>query len=62
MKPEDFDVIGLTVEEAQAKYPTWRFRAKEVDGIPRVVTMDFRRDRVNIALKDGKIISVKSLG
>lgn len=62
MDLKDFDVIGLTLEEAKDKYPDWRFRARTVDGKPRIVTMDFRRDRVNVSTVNNKITSVDGIG
>jgi hypothetical protein len=35
-----------------------KWRVIEVDGEPRPVTMDYRPDRLNFAIKDGKVIRV----
>lgn len=62
MKPEDFDVIGLTLEEAKAKYPSWTFREYTIDGQSQTVTMDFNTYRVNVSTVNDKITLVEGIG
>jgi hypothetical protein len=47
-------VIGLTQEEAENKYPNIRVTTK--DGVHFPYTCEFLATRLNIELKDGKII------
>lgn len=50
-------VIGLTEAEAAAWATANGFttRVVEVDGEPKPVTMDYRPDRINLTLVDGKV-------
>ncbi|MGJ8673973.1 hypothetical protein [Rubritalea sp.] len=54
------DFIGLTLAEAEAMAKTNKlnYRIVEVDGQPCPVTMDFRMDRFNYHVQDGKVIKV----
>lgn len=55
------DIIGLTIAEAAAKYPTHTFRAVAIDGKPQIVTMDLRSNRINVILVNGHISAVKGI-
>jgi hypothetical protein len=57
-KPESY--LGLDEKEAgaMADKAGVKWRVIEVDGESRPVTMDHRPDRMNFAIKDGKIIRV----
>jgi len=52
--------IGLTLKEAQdlAKINKLRSRVIEIDGEPQGVTADYRPERLNFSIKNGKIIRV----
>ena len=52
--------IGLTTTAAQALASSkdLPYRLIEVDGIPQIVTEDFRPERFNFAIRDGKVIRV----
>lgn len=52
--------IGLTLNEAhqKAKSIDYDTRIVEEDGISFMVTMDFRSNRVNLRLRNGKVIGV----
>jgi hypothetical protein len=52
--------IGLTLDEAQAlakinKQPS---RVVEIDGKPQAITADYRPERFNFSIKNGKVIRV----
>lgn len=58
----DFDLsalIGMDATDASdlSKQFGYRFRITSSDGVPRVVTRDFRPDRVNVAVVSGKVVS-----
>ena len=57
---KDSDFIGMLVEsgDALAKKRGLKSRIIEIDGETRFVTTDYREDRVNFAISDGKIIKV----
>lgn len=60
--PEMFDdVIGKSYQEAKLLYPGVSWRVTRLDGQPQMVTMDFRTDRINVAIRDGLIDSVESV-
>ncbi len=52
--------IGLSLSEAEAMAKTNNrvLRVVEIDGKPRPMTMDYRLNRFNIYLKEGKVIKV----
>lgn len=52
------DYIGLTLEAAQerAEKASIPHRVIEVDGQSRPVTKDYRPERLNFSVKDGKVI------
>ena len=54
-------VVGRSFPEAMelAKHFNVKLRVVERDGVPSVVTMDFRPDRVDVAIKDGAVIDVR---
>ena len=57
---KDSDFIGMLVEggDALAKKRGLTSRIIEIDGEMRLVTTDYREDRVNFTISDGKIIKV----
>ena len=55
--PEKYNVIGLTYDEAAQKYPEMRIRIRKEDGVPFMGTCDFRRDRINVEIVEGKIVA-----
>jgi hypothetical protein len=57
-------VIGMTQADAEAKLAEigLTLRVIELDGVPQPATMDLRPDRVNVAVTDGVVTSVQSLG
>jgi len=52
--------IGLTTTAARALAASKDLlsRVVEIDGIPQIVTEDFRPERFNFAIRDGKVIRV----
>ena len=52
-------VVGLTAAEAEKALSEAGliYRVISEDGQPNPVTMDFRVDRVNVVLVDGKVVS-----
>jgi len=63
----DFDestVIGLDVDEAErvAADAGWVLRVARLDGEDLALTMDFRTDRVNVAVEDDIVTEVLSIG
>lgn len=59
-KTSEADFIGLTLDEvkALAKQHDLKYRVVEVDGVGRAVTRDYRPERFNLAIKEGKVIRV----
>jgi hypothetical protein len=56
--------IGLTLKELEPilKKDGKIFRVVSVDGIPCIVTRDYRTDRLNVILKNNVISSVSGWG
>lgn len=54
------ELVGLTVEEAQALGHTIRVRNR--DGEELIGTADIRPGRVNVSTVDGRISHVRNLG
>ena len=57
-------LVGLTqaqAEEAAADHG-WTIRVIRLDGQDRPMTMDYRPDRVNVAVTDGNVTAVISTG
>jgi hypothetical protein len=56
--------IGLTMQELtellekNGKYP----RVVNIDGVPCIVTRDYRLDRLNVKLKNGVVDSINGWG
>jgi hypothetical protein len=52
-------VVGMTADEAQAATEAagYTYRVVEIDGEPQAVTLDYRIDRVNVALEDDVVTS-----
>lgn len=59
-------IKGLTLEEAYDIFNdlgiTNTIRAVEKDGEPLIITADFKVDRVNVIVKDNKIVGIKNFG
>lgn len=53
------ELVGLSEEEACLKLEKIKipFRITSRDYIPYLVTCDYRSERINISIKDGKILS-----
>ena len=51
------DLDGLTLEEAQAlaKSHGYTIRARVIDGSARIGTMDYRLNRINVSITNGKV-------
>ena len=63
MTEHDFsNVIGKTIFEAEQLHDCFDFRIVAVDGKSRIITMDYRLDRVNVEVEDGKITKVQGIG
>jgi len=57
-KPESYVGLDEKAAGAMADKAGVKWRVIEVDGESRPVTMDHRPDRLNFAIKDGKVIRV----
>ena len=57
-KPESYLGLDEKAAGAMADKAGVKWRIIEVDGESRPVTMDHRPDRMNFAIKDGKVIRV----
>ena len=57
-KPESYIGLNEKAAGAMADKADVKWRIIEVDGKPRPATMDYRQDRLNFAIKDGKVIRV----
>jgi hypothetical protein len=57
-------IVGMDFEEAQKLLQEngMILRATTVDGEARMVTMDYRTNRLNVATQDGKVVSVGRVG
>ncbi len=53
-------LVGADIEAAceAADRAEIRWRIVEIDGQPRPITMDYRPDRLNFSVRDGKVIRV----
>jgi outer membrane murein-binding lipoprotein Lpp len=53
-------ILGMTEQEAKSATEAagYTFRVVEIDGQPQAVTMDYRIDRVNATINDGRVASV----
>jgi len=53
-------LVGMSVDDAEAATTEagFEFRVVSVDGEERPVTMDYRPDRVNVAVEDDKVVRV----
>jgi hypothetical protein len=62
--PTGADYVGLTLEEAEARAAESGLTTRVVgaDGADLVVTMDFRPDRLNLALFDGTVVAASLEG
>ena len=62
---QEYNIVGLTVEEAEnvvAEHGITEVRATMIDGSHLMCTSDYRTDRINVGVSNGKIISVGGLG
>jgi hypothetical protein len=57
-KPDSYVGLDEKAAAAMADKAGVKWRVIEVDGESRPVTMDHRPDRLNFAIKDGKVIRV----
>lgn len=60
---DNFDtarLIGLSEEDARllCEHYNNRMRVTSKDNMPRMLTMEFRMDRVNVSVRDGKVVGV----
>lgn len=57
-------LVGKPVAEAQslAEAAGYRLRVTVVDGEPNIVTMDFRMDRINVAVDNGVVTAFRGRG
>ena len=60
MNDNDSDYIGLSLAAAEtlAQDRDLQSRIVMTDGVSHMVTMDFRVDRVNFTIRDGKVEEV----
>lgn len=58
------NLVGMTVSDARnvLKQRGLALRVTVEDGSPYMLTMDYRRDRVNVEVKDGKVVRIESTG
>jgi hypothetical protein len=58
------EFVGLSIEEftAEAKASGFETRVVMQDGEPLAVTMDFRTDRVNVAVEGPRVVAIESIG
>lgn len=63
-KPDFLNLIGLSVNEADEALKTagYKMRVVQEDGEHFIVTMDYRLDRVNVAVNNGKVSSINGVG
>jgi hypothetical protein len=57
-------LVGLTFADAEAAAAAngWTLRMTQIDGVDQAITMDLRFDRVNVAVTDGVVTAVTSIG
>lgn len=65
--PDTFDesiIVGLPYAEAEAAAEAagWQLRQAVIDGEDQALTMDFIPNRVNVAVEDGVVTAVVSVG
>lgn len=65
--PDAFDihsVVGWTLAEAKAEYKKYGLFPRVVceNGVGRAITMELRRDRVNVEVESGKVSKVIDIG
>lgn len=61
----EYEIIGLTIDQALKvviPHGIKTIRPTIVDGSLQAVTKDYRTDRLNVGIDDGKITSVGRLG
>ena len=51
-------MVGQTLESAQKELKNKDYRIVRVDNIPRVVTCDYKPERLNLIIKNNIIIDV----
>lgn len=51
-------LLGLTTQEAEEAVESagYRFRLCGVDGVPKVVTRDYRTDRISVHIEKDRVI------
>lgn len=57
-------LVGLTLDEASkvAEENGWTVRVSTLDGVGQALTMDLQFNRVNLAVTDGVVVGVDSIG
>lgn len=58
-------ILGLTVDEAKAAVAgdgVKMIRSKVVNGEGQMVSFDYREDRANVSVQDGKIVDLLAIG
>ena len=57
-------LVGLPLDEATkvAEELGWEVRVSTLDGVSQALTMDLRSNRVNVAVADGVVTGVDSVG
>ena len=56
------NIVGLSVDEAIAAFPTIKVRVVNIDGKSQIVKMDAIANRLNVIVAKGKITKIKGWG
>jgi hypothetical protein len=58
------DVVGMEVDAAESTLTElgYQMRIVRLDGEDLAVTMDYREDRVNVAVEDDVVVAVEGIG
>ncbi len=62
MDKEFEELIGLTIEEAEERYPDYMIRMISKNGRFGMVTMDWQNNRINVHITEDKITGVQGRG
>lgn len=64
MDYEDLDLIGLKEKKAKkmANKAGYHLRVIERDGLPCIITRDYRTDRLNVVVANQEILEVINVG
>lgn len=60
MKPED--LIGTPIDGAPKPDGIRIIRVRKLDGKPQIGTSDYRTDRLNVEVENGKITKIRGVG